>query len=575
MRFRILGPLVVPDDEGREVVLGGPRQRAVLAILLLHSGEVVPGKRLIDELWGERAPGGARKTIQVYVSNLRKALGRGVLRTSAGGYQLDAAPGEIDAERFEAPIGEGRRALRAEDPALAAERLREALALWRGPALADFCIRAVCAERSCTAAGGAAGRAGGQARRRPCDRAGGELVGELEALSREHPLRERLHAQLMLALYRSGRQADALAVYQRTRAHLDLELGLEPGQELKELQLKILEQEPSLRLGDASPAAEQGVLPTRPSGTVPATNLPLHPGPLLGRREELAQLMQLAAASRLVTLTGPGGSGKTRLALGLGARLSDDYQDGAWWVPLAAVTDPGLVLPSVMEVLGARGELRAHLAGKRMLLLLDNLEQVLDCAPLIAELLAGLPELRVVATSRERLAISFEQEYPVPPLDEATARELFVARARQLEPDFQPDEAVGEICERLDRLPLALELASTRVKVMSTTQMLTRLEHRLDLLSRGKRGAPDRQTTMRATIDWSYDLLSEAEQTLFRGLGVFAGSFELEAAQAVCGADLDDLQSLIEKSLATRRTRPLLPPGTYARIRPRTARGRR
>ncbi len=286
-----------------------------------------------------------------------------------------------------------------------------------------------------------------------------------------------------------------------------------------------------------------------PLRTLRPTNLPMQPGPLLGRRQELAELLELAVANRLVTLTGPGGSGKTRLALALAGDLSDEYRDGAWWVPLAAVTDPSLVLPSITQSLGARGGLEEHLAGKRVLLLLDNLEQLLDCAPLIADLLGGLPELSMIATSRERLAISFEQEYPVPPLDAAAAEELFVSRARQLKPDFEPDETVTEICERLDRLPLALELASTRVKLMSASQMLDRLERRLDLLSKGRRDAPDRQATMRATIGWSYDLLPEPERALFRGLGVFAGSFELEAAEAVCGADLDGLQSLIEKSL--------------------------
>jgi predicted ATPase len=289
-----------------------------------------------------------------------------------------------------------------------------------------------------------------------------------------------------------------------------------------------------------------------PPRALRSTNLPVQPGPLLGRRGELAELLVLARANRLVTLTGPGGSGKTRLALALTGELTGDYRDGVWWVPLAPVTDPAVVMPTIAQALGAPGELREHLAGKQALLLLDNLEQVLDAAPLIAELLSGLPELSVIATSRERLAVSFEQEYPVPPLDEAGAEELFVSRARQLEPGFEPDETVGEICERLDRLPLALELASTRVKLMSTARMLDRLERRLDLLSKGRRDAPDRQATMRATIGWSYDLLPEHEQALFRGLGVFAGSFELEAAEAVCGADLDDLQSLIEKSLLRR-----------------------
>jgi predicted ATPase len=283
-----------------------------------------------------------------------------------------------------------------------------------------------------------------------------------------------------------------------------------------------------------------------------STNLPVQPGPLLGRHREVAELLALAEGHRLVTLTGPGGSGKTRLALALAGELMHDYRDGAWWVPLAAVTDPGLVPGTIVQSHSALGELRDHLAGKHTLLLLDNLEQVLDCAPLIADLLGGLPELSVISTSRERLAISFEQEYPVPPLDEATAEDLFVSRARQLEPGFEPDEAVGEICRRLDRLPLALELASTRVKLMITAPMLDRIERRLDLLSKGRRDAPDRQATMRATIGWSYALLLEPEQALFRGVGVFAGSFELEAAEAVCDTDLGGVQSLVEKSLLRR-----------------------
>ena len=220
-----------------------------------------------------------------------------------------------------------------------------------------------------------------------------------------------------------------------------------------------------------------------------------------------------------------------------------------WWVALAAVTDPGLVVPTIEQALGARDGVQAHLTGRRVLLLLDNLEQVLDCAPVIASLIGSLSGLSVIATSRERLAVSFEQEYPVPPLDEATAEELFVSRARQLRPDFESDERVTEICRRLDRLPLALELASSRVKLMTTDQLLTRLERRLDLLTTGMRDAPKRQATMRATIAWSYDLLPEAEQLLFRQLAIFAGSFELEAAEAVCGADLDGLQSLTDKSL--------------------------
>ena len=313
-----------------------------------------------------------------------------------------------------------------------------------------------------------------------------------------------------------------------------------------------------------------------PLRTLRPTNLPVQPGPLFGRREELVELLALARRSRLVTLTGPGGSGKTRLALELTGELSDHYRDGAWWVSLAAVSDPGLVLPTIAQTLGARDGLREHLAGKRVLLLLDNLEQVLDAAPLIADLLGCLPDLSAIATSRERLAVSFEQEYPVPPLDETAAEELFVARARQLDPGFKPDQTVSELCGRLDRLPLALELASSRVKVMTTAQILSRIERRLDLLTAGRRDAPARQATMRAAIEWSFELLSEPEQALFRGLGVFAGSFELEAAQAVCSTDLDGLQSLTDKSLLRRGADGrffLLRADT--RIRPRAAPRRR
>ena len=286
-----------------------------------------------------------------------------------------------------------------------------------------------------------------------------------------------------------------------------------------------------------------------PLRTLRQTNLPVQPTLLLGRQQELTELLGLAASARLLTLTGPGGTGKTRLALQLAAHLSDRFRDGAWWVPLAAVSDPAVVLSTIAQHVGARGDLREHLADRHMVLLLDNLEQVLDAAPLIADLIRSLPDLSVITTSRERLAVSGEQEYPVAPLNAAAAEELFTARARQLHPDFQPDEAVRELCDRLDRLPLAIELAASRVKLMTPAQILSRLGRRLDLLEAGPRDAPTRQRTMRAAIGWSHDLLSQPERTLFRRLGVFPGSFDLDAAEAICDADLDDLQSLVEKSL--------------------------
>jgi predicted ATPase/class 3 adenylate cyclase len=278
-------------------------------------------------------------------------------------------------------------------------------------------------------------------------------------------------------------------------------------------------------------------------------NLPVQATPLIGRERELAELVELAGSHRVMTLTGTGGTGKTRLALALAAELADGYADGVWWVSLANVTDPGLVSAGIAAALGAIDDLPTYLSGRALLLVLDNLEQVIDSAPEIGELLLGAQDCAAIVTSRERLAIAGEQEYPVPPLSRQGAVELFTTRAREVKPGFEPGTAIDAICERLDRLPLAVELAATRVKLLSEQQLLTRLEQRLPLLAGGRRDLPERQSTMRAALAWSYDLLSEAEQRLFANLAVFNGSFELEAAERICDANLDVLQSLIEKSL--------------------------
>jgi predicted ATPase/Tfp pilus assembly protein PilF len=279
--------------------------------------------------------------------------------------------------------------------------------------------------------------------------------------------------------------------------------------------------------------------------TLYQTNLPVQGTPFVGRERELAELMELLEGNQLVTLTGPGGSGKTRLALQAAAELAEELADGIWFVSLAAISDAGLIEPTVAQVVGARDDLNDFLRGKNLLLLLDNLEQLL---PEAAPVVAGL-EARVLATSRERLNLSREQEYAVPalPVDEAVA--LFVQRAQQLRPSFEPDEQVAEIARRLDGLPLALELAAARVKVLTPQRILERLERSLDLLTTGARDAPERQWTLRATIEWSFELLEPREQHLFARLAVFAGSFEVEAAESICDSDLDGLQSLVEKSL--------------------------
>jgi predicted ATPase/class 3 adenylate cyclase len=293
----------------------------------------------------------------------------------------------------------------------------------------------------------------------------------------------------------------------------------------------------------------EGAFP--PPRTLSATNLPLPPTPLLGRKKELADLLRLLRdGTRLVTVTGPGGIGKTRFALEVAAELVGDVMDGVWFVDLSALRDPDLVLPTIAGTLGAKVELGEHLAGKELLLFLDNFEQVTEAAPALGSLLARCPQLRLLVTSREPLHLRGEREYPLRPLAESPAVELFRQRAEAIDPDFQAAyEDVAEICRRLDNLPLALELAAARTRTLTPDRLLERLSERLPLLASRSRDLPERQRTLRATIEWSYDLLPPEEQQLFRRLAVFLGGFTLEAGEEVCDADVDVLESLIEKSL--------------------------
>jgi predicted ATPase len=282
------------------------------------------------------------------------------------------------------------------------------------------------------------------------------------------------------------------------------------------------------------------------------TNLPIAATPFVGRERELPEVLRLLDASRLLTLTGPGGTGKTRLAAQAAALASEEYPDGVWWVPLAPLRDPNLVLDTAGQSLGSANGVADHIADKRMLVLFDNFEQVVDAATDVSQLLSSCPNLDVLVTSRERLQVTGEQEYPVPPLVHEEGVGFFLARARAVAPDFEPDESVPEICRRLDDLPLALELAAARVKALTTQQILERLEQRLPLLTGGARDLPERQRTLRATIEWSYELLDEQERELFGHLGVFRGGCTLEAAEEVTDADVDTLQSLVDKSLLRR-----------------------
>jgi predicted ATPase/DNA-binding SARP family transcriptional activator len=551
-QFRLLGPLSV-TLEGEPLALGGQKRRALLAALLLEANKAVSRDRLIDALWGEDPPDTARNTLQVYVSQLRKVLPEGMLETAPPGYRLAVDPETVDLFEFLRLSQEGRTALTLGDAATAAEALAAALALWSGPALADLAwepfaqqeiVRLeelqLAAVEDRIDADLALGRHG-------------QLAGELERLVNEHPLRERLRGQLMLALYRSGRQADALAVYQRARRTLVDELGIEPGESLRKLERAILDQNPSLSAPLAGPTSPRRV-PT------PAT-------PLLGRERELAALAELVrdADTRLVTLTGIGGIGKTRLALELVRRLAPEFQQGSAVATLATVRDPSLVARAILEALeipevgqDAEELLAKSLAGSELLLLVDNFEQVLPAAGTIARLLQAAPSLKLIVTSRAPLHVAAEREFPVPPLAEDEAAELFISRAQAANPRFELSEqnatAVAELCARLDGLPLAIELAAARTKLLPPATLLSRLSNRLELLTGGRRDAPKHQQTLRMTFDWSYDLLEADAQRLFAQLGVFAGGCTLAAAEAVCdGPVLDGLGTLVDESLIAQR----------------------
>jgi predicted ATPase/DNA-binding SARP family transcriptional activator/Tfp pilus assembly protein PilF len=512
VEFRILGPLEVSDG-GQQINVAGAKPRALLAALLIRSGQTVSAERLIDELWGDDPPETAQNTLQVYVSQLRRTLGTETILRRSSGYALAASREQIDLARFEDLVESARDA----EPQIAAERLRDALALWRGEPevdgarLAELRLAAIEARIDADLALGRHA----------------ELVPELHALVAEEPLRERLRAQLLLALYRDGRQADALAEYARARTTLVDELGVEPGPELQRAHRAVLAH------SDEAPLLG------------PPVSLPASTTPLVGRQTELAAVSALiGGGDRLVTLTGPGGIGKTRLAIEV-ARAADEH---ATFVPLASVADASLVEGAIQRALNTEDDVSEHLRGRNTLLLLDNFEQVLDAAPLVSLLLQAAPGLRVLVTSRSVLRVAGEHEYEVPPL--AAGSELFLQRAVGEVDDL---EAVQAICDRLDGLPLAIELAAARTKLLPPRKLLERLESRLELLTAGSRDAPERQRTMRATVDWSYRLLDSDEQVLFARLAVFSGGATVEQIEEVCTGDLDLLASLLDKSLLRRR----------------------
>jgi predicted ATPase/DNA-binding SARP family transcriptional activator len=611
VRIAILGPLQVRGAAGQPIELGGPRLRALLIRLALDAGQTISAERLCGDLWPADGPADTGNALQALVSRLRNAAGPEFVQHRPGGYHLAVPPGQVDAAEFERLIGVARGALAAGDPERGAAVLREALGLWRGPALADVADAPF-------AAGPVARleelRLAATEDRIDADLAlgrGAGLAPELEELAAAHPLRERLRGQLMRALYLAGRQSDALAVYQETRELLADQLGVDPSPALSAVHLAILNADPSIgpggrppgtprsplraerRLGGDTPAAR----PPSPAGSsvgsgpspARANNLPAQLTSFVGRDDELNRVAKLLNEARLVTLTGPGGTGKTRLAVEAVARLADESPDGVWFIPLAPVRDALDVPQAVLSALGVPeatysaetgwltvlpplDRLAEVLASRQLVLVLDNCEHLVDAVARLADrVLAGAPGVRVLATSREPLGITGETLCPVPslplPPEDVAATDaldygsvrLLADRAAAVRPGFTVDAvnvvAVSRICRALDGSPLAIELAAARLRALTPAQVADRLDDRFGLLRSGSRSALPRHQTLRAVVDWSWELLTAAERAVLRRLSVFSGGATPGAAEQVCqpGGDppgvIDVIASLVDKSL--------------------------
>jgi predicted ATPase/DNA-binding SARP family transcriptional activator len=592
VQYSVLGPLEVRRD-GAVVTVGSPRQRALLAALLAAAGSVVPVDTLTGTLWGDEPPAEPRNAIQTYVARLRELLGaQAGLVTRSPGYALDVDADRVDARRFERLLAQARG---TSDAGRARQLLDEALGLWRGEAYAEFTApllraealrlgeRRLAAQQQRAQAGLALGEAA-------------DLVGELEGLVHTHPLREPFVELLMRALAATDRQSEALAAYRDYRDRLADGTGLEPSPSLSDLHTRILRGELS---GRAPAGATYGAAAPPRADRTPA--LPVPTTSLVGREGEVTDVGTALGTHRMVTLTGTGGVGKTRVAAAAALRYGPAY-GGVGWVELASVTEPATVEHVIAAALGAdlRGSLPARqalvaaLAPRRLLLVLDNCEHLLDAVgALMEEVQQACPLVRVLATSRERLAIDGERVLPVFPLpvDPGTGARaagetgvpaaVLLFQQRAAAAGAGPDTAgqlpvVTDICRQLDGLPLAIELAAARTGVLSLDDLLTALREDMPSGAGSRRSRSARQRDLRAVVDWSYQLLDPPQQRLFARLGTFAGAFGSDEAHAVCAPDgqpwadtVAQLAALTERSLLTG---PLAGPGDgagrYRMLRP-------
>ena len=557
--FCVLGPLRV-DRPDREVRIGGVRRRGVLLRLLASPDRPVPVDSLAEDVWEDAPPAAVASTLQSHVSALRQAVGPGRLTFADGGYRLAVRPDELDSLMFEADVAAGRAAMSAGDFGAAATALDQGLARWRGRAFADVSgaawsvlpaahleqVRNTVVEEALEAHL-ALGR-----HHEVCEMAEAAVAAE--------PLRERRWAALMLALYRAGRQADALDAYRRLRDALAGQLGLDPSPRLSRLEHGILEQSPDLDWMGRAPGAASQPRRRRPRVPGPGDNLPAPVAGFVGRQAELAELDKLLGRHRLVTIVGTGGAGKTRLAIETAATHLDDYRDGVWFADLAELSDPAEVAGTVAEAIGlpqvadqpAERVLMECVARLRALLVVDNCEHLVGAvAATVEKVLEAGPRMRVIATSRQPLRVPGEKVWQIPPINYPGACDLpdlaglasFDAVRLFLDrvsgpADVGADELrmIAEITARLDGLPLAIELAAARAAQLDLPELAATLQDRISLSWLGSRTARARQQTLAATIGWSYDLLTPAQQSALQSLAVFSGGFTLEAAAAVTGA---------------------------------------